>query len=444
MKHQSLVFQLRKLVSLACDGMADERDQRKIEQLLQDHPGLLDDYAAFVANDAVIEVTCGKSTLELPASEPSGGRHLESPAIQPKRVVAVPQEGSASGSWREWGRAWLPYAVSAAVLLSATAWFFNRPGAYLASSDDARWADRETREVGSPIGREWLELEEGNVRLSFRSGAQVAIGGPAVFRVIASNSSELRSGILTAQVPESAHGFVVETPQVRVIDLGTSFRVSVHEQGQMDCHVTGGTVELRRQGSAERVTLKAGSIATLKDVSEGISVTDGTNRVAGSSNVRFLSDHPASLGYNAFDHDDQICVFLESHKTPLSEDLRVNILKAGRHDRLDLVGGRLPKGMVVDCYMVHCSPERRRHVVEGRLRFPGEVVGMICDSDGLNSTNGVLGANWTLQCAHAERGLESVPDRNSDMVSLSDDRRTVTLRLRTESIDQLRVLVAAD
>ncbi len=344
--------------------------------------------------------------------------------------------------WRNASR-WVPYAVSAIVLLGVGFWLVNRPGASVVATIEAQWSDGKSREAGAPVGREWLELAEGEVRLAFRDGAMVTLHGPAKFRAASASRGALDYGVLSAHVPQAATGFTVETPRANVVDLGTGFRLSVAERGDLQLHVTEGKVRLdQRQGPAESLSLDAGQVATV-DPQGRVTVEDAPS-VAGSPSVRFLSQHAPSLGYKAFVHDDQLFVFLESHRLRLSREVRLNLTQPGRHDQLTGRQGHAAAGELVSSYLVHCSPQRRRHIVEGTIKFPGKIIGVICDSDSLNATNSLLGAGWSLQCQHAERGLESSPDMNSDVVTISPDRRTLSLRLRTESIDQVRVLVSEE
>jgi hypothetical protein len=79
--------------------------------------------------------------------------------------------------------------------------------------------------------------------------------------------------------------------------------------------------------------------------------------------------------------------------------------------------------------------------VEGTISFPGEILGIIASSDKLNSTNDLFSSPWSLRCQHPERGFEDAPDQNSDELSISPDRQTLSVKMRTQSIDQLRILV---
>ncbi|MCB1090325.1 MAG: FecR domain-containing protein, partial [Verrucomicrobiae bacterium] len=66
-------------------------------------------------------------------------------------------------------------------------------------------------------------------------------------------------GKLTADVPKAATGFVINTPRVNVVDIGTRFGVSVEENGDSEVHVMQGVVEVSRlTGNAVPVLLQEG------------------------------------------------------------------------------------------------------------------------------------------------------------------------------------------
>ena len=80
--------------------------------------------------------------------------------------------------------------------------------------------------------------------------------------------------------------------------------------------------------------------------------------------------------------------------------------------------------------------------VEASLTFDHEVVGVIYSSDRLASSDQSVGTTMTHagQEFNRDRGLDS----SGDLILLSEDRRTINLKLRGdgERVDQVRVLVA--
>ena len=164
----------------------------------------------------------------------------------------------------------------------------------------------------------------------------------------------------------AAHGYSVVTPEVTIVDLGTSFRVNVGDEGRMSCHVTDGRVKLDRRGTTQPIKLSAGNVARLADPDDEIAILE-RSLLDATANIQFVAEHRPSLGYNAYDRDDEISVFLETQSLRLSEEIRVNMNQAGRHDHVNSVRGKIATGTSVDCYLVHCAPQRKRHIVEGQI-----------------------------------------------------------------------------
>ena len=464
---------LQRLLSQACDGALDESVRLQLEQLLADHPDLMDDYVQFIAAESLLEVAGGKTVLDL---DDANVKALQSATLDSRpTAVAVglassqagndqsraanaallndlpspgPERGDSSrwANWRSRATSWLPYAVSASLLLALVGWWLVRPGANIVATDGALWKDGRTRDVGAAVGSDWLELDEGEVRLAFRSGAMTTIRGPARFRALAANRGELAYGNASAHVPELAHGFTFETQSASIVDLGTGYRLQAEQQGRVDVHVTDGQVQivpLATQQAAGKVTLSAGQAASV-DGEEGTIALVPMPSLKTSTGIKYYDEHCASLGYRSFVHDDQIAVFLESRRIRLPLDVRLNIAKTGKHDQVSGIEGHAKAGQLVSSYLIHSAPVRWRHVLEEQITFPGRIIGIVSDSDSLNATNSLLGATWTLQCTHPERGLESAPNRNYDEITISSSRRTLKLKMRTQSIDQLRVLIAEE
>jgi hypothetical protein len=91
-----------------------------------------------------------------------------------------------------------------------------------------------------------LKIETGVAEITFNSGARVFLEGPAVFEVESPDRAYLERGRLTAEVPKPATGFVINTPRVNVVDIGTRFGVSVDDLGDTEVHVMQGIVEVSR------------------------------------------------------------------------------------------------------------------------------------------------------------------------------------------------------
>ncbi len=101
-----------------------------------------------------------------------------------------------------------------------------------------------------------LELLHGTATLSFRSGAVVTLEAPAEIEIVSEMKAFVRHGRVVADVPESAIGFRLDTPDMEVKDLGTVFAVSVDRgRGKSQVDVIDGEVEIYHQASQDRKLL---------------------------------------------------------------------------------------------------------------------------------------------------------------------------------------------
>ena len=83
----------------------------------------------------------------------------------------------------------------------------------------------------------------GEIRLTYDTGVELRLLAPAEFVVGAAGGS-LRRGGLRAVVPEKGRGFTIETPNGKVVDLGTEFGVAVDDFGVSEVSVFQGIVDM--------------------------------------------------------------------------------------------------------------------------------------------------------------------------------------------------------
>ncbi len=117
--------------------------------------------------------------------------------------------------------------------------------ATLTDSIGAQWAKSvQPLMIGDDVRAESCHLLSGVVSLTFESGAEVVIEGPAEYQPISANEMRLVSGKAFARVPKTAIGFTVNTPESSVVDLGTEFGVVVDLVSGSEIHVFKGKVNL--------------------------------------------------------------------------------------------------------------------------------------------------------------------------------------------------------
>ncbi|MCC9643604.1 FecR family protein [Rhodopirellula sp. JC740] len=109
---------------------------------------------------------------------------------------------------------------------------------------------------GQRLGAARLQLASGFASLRFDNQTQVNLEGPAELHIIDAMHCRLASGTVVVTVRDGMRGFVVDTPNGRLTDQGTSFGVSVKPAGEAMVEVFDGKVDLevRETGQTQRLT----------------------------------------------------------------------------------------------------------------------------------------------------------------------------------------------
>ena len=229
----------------------DDRIDRAIEGLLS--PTELDQFKADVIRDADLRAAYVDRIWlhsSLRADHESLMEVLEE-APEPKKIV------------RRWPTAVWAAAAAACVTLAACAWAFgkgtiyHRPVATLVQVENCKWAGSELpTAVNSKLGTGTLALVEGIATLRFQSGATVTIEAPTKLQIRDAMHCRLLEGTVTAEVPEPAHGFTIDTADLKVVDLGTRFGVTAGSTGNSQVRVFQGEVEVggAHDGKIQRLT----------------------------------------------------------------------------------------------------------------------------------------------------------------------------------------------
>ena len=364
---------------------------------------------------------------------------------------------------RSWHTLWLPVAAALVLFFGGVQFFGGAPSAELARvglASGVTWKASKSFESGDGIGAELVALEAGLVRLDFPMGVRLTVEGPVVLEVISESEVRLQEGALTAHVPPEGIGFRVYTDQAEVIDLGTTFGVSISEEGETDVKVYEGEVELvTHHGPAGGQLLQQGQQGTV--LSEKVPVvTEGFASEASSrrwevlfgvynmeGTIRFVNQEPIRDPSEIVD-PEHIVVFPERIGTRLTGEVEVTLRKPGAygHQRLMnqkrmLRGG----GRQVDTYLIQCNASANPHErsmtrFEGAVTFERPILAVISSSAQLRATDLYLGKRRFTYPPDDVRGLE-----HGDSLILSEDRRTLHIEWETvHRFDQIRVLVDSD
>lgn len=250
---------------------------RRIERLLRHHgatSGIADAFA-----DEVIE--------RLRSTDMDGRLFCS-------RIIArIGRDVSAGGRRHfdlDWMRRWGSWAAVFLVTLGLIAFFgralASRPKlATLVGAEAVRWTKGQTPLMdGQGLSEGRIRLDAGFLRVRFESGASVLLEGPAELELIDRNKARLHRGRAVAEVPPTAIGFMIESPDGQVVDLGTRFGIDVGIRGGgTEVHVLEGLVRALVPGEAVGRNLRE---------SQALRISGRATSAIAADGARFLTRLP--------------------------------------------------------------------------------------------------------------------------------------------------------
>lgn len=223
------------------DGVATEAESLEIHTRMKNEPAVRDWLAQAVLLEAELRFD-GETLSDL---------EKDAPVRKPK-------------VWRWSGLKWSHAAAAAlAAALSWSVWGGAKtppaPVATLVKAQSCKWGNSALPTLeGSALVPGTLELVEGMATLRFKSGAEVVMEAPVSFEIVSAMEARVRRGTVVAEVPPSAKGFTIQTPETTVVDFGTKFGVSAGDDGRCLVHVLEGLVEVNRKGEDKVKALRGG------------------------------------------------------------------------------------------------------------------------------------------------------------------------------------------
>ncbi len=330
--------------------------------------------------------------------------------------------------------------------------------ATVAHQIDATWSGDRKFAPGERVRKGHLRLAAGVVRLDFAKDVRLTLEGPADLELIGPGETRLHSGKLTANVPPDGIGFQVHTERAKVVDLGTTFGVSVGTNSATDVAVYEGQVAVTSLASREEKIINEGSEVTFNEGPgllaprkfnthsfRGWPVLFGVVNTGGK--IRFASPQPHLNPADVTDGDN-IVIFPERFATKLRTDFTVSITEPGDYGPDEIIGRKetlRPEKRRVNTYLIQYHPPQvddeaksnpRRFV--GEVSFDRPIIAIIADGDQLKASDQVLGRKRFVYPQGSQRAL-----KNGDHLSLSQDRRTLKLdwQATAHGVNQIRVVV---
>jgi ferric-dicitrate binding protein FerR (iron transport regulator) len=224
-------------IQRALEGLLSAEEGEQFKRDVCADPELRADYVRALWLDAQLRADRSRlpSILEQDLPRPL-------PAARNDKAVQFPERRGLG-----WGLRWAAAVAAIAGLAFGLgkSQLLDGSVAVLVQADHCKWAGSELpTAVGSRLGPGTLSLVEGIATVRFNNGATLSLEAPTTLRVLDRMHCRLVEGSVTAEVPESAHGFTVETQDMKVIDWGTKFGVSASALGDSQVRVFEGEVEV--------------------------------------------------------------------------------------------------------------------------------------------------------------------------------------------------------
>lgn len=268
------------LTAAVVDGSLDAAGAQHLLRLCRDDAELRERFSRQVDVDRLLEMALGDMS-----GVSFGEEVIERIRRDDGDVFVAPVMGRLQriSTRRRWGKR-IALAGMAAAVAAMVGWWALAPisSAHLHRDDAARWTGQRPAERLVAGAR--LILESGLAEIHFVNGAELILEGPADLEIRGPGAGWLRAGKVAVHVPERAIGFTLDSPGGRVIDLGTSFGVSVEADGATETQVFEGKVKIRPKGKQDELILVE---------NETFAVTDqGGNKTAGARESTFVTGLP--------------------------------------------------------------------------------------------------------------------------------------------------------
>lgn len=214
--------------------------QREMLEYCQLHLDLLIDVRAEVASKPLLDQMAQSSAPAplLPSAVAELHSSIATEAANPLRIIGI-----TVSAWQI-----AAFGGFIAILLLLTLPFVVHRNSIGPASEEA------VIQKALPLAGQSFQLDSGTAKLSLPGIGYVVLEGPVDFDLISEKRARLKTGRIKMRVTDVAgRGFVVETPDGEITDLGTEFGVEVVNGRETGLVVFEGSVDLRvAEGSASQ------------------------------------------------------------------------------------------------------------------------------------------------------------------------------------------------
>jgi ferric-dicitrate binding protein FerR (iron transport regulator) len=286
------------LFSELTDGQLSDERTEELRKLLASDTQALELYCEWMSLHAALQLNL--SSDELVTAEMLGNDGIGGMRSMQDRLNVSRQNVSQRGRYHGWTAGLLVAAAIAASLAAiavfrgpdtlrddeaARAEFLRTDNSTIAILSHVAGATSSTSALLTPgvnLSPGRFTLATGVVQIEFLSGTNLVVEAPADIELLTSNSVYCRLGKLRARVPTQAHGFTIDTPTHRAVDIGTEFAVGVSPELGEEIHVIDGEVKLLDKKGADDERLLV--------LGDGVRVrADGVESPMRADSGRFIS-----------------------------------------------------------------------------------------------------------------------------------------------------------
>lgn len=442
---------LPKLVALYFDNQLDETKLRLLQKRLKSDPEARVFFAQFSALQVQLEWV-----------------YTDSPDSQEQTHLPV----SFQVGKRNWSQILYGFTCICLILCGLLFVHLTTPVAHIFPVEGSYWTTGPITHNEPLLSGSQRHLLRGEIEIRFESGSVVNLKAPALFTTNGSNDFFLEEGKVVADVPESGHGFTVDTNAGRIVDLGTSFSVDVNAEQNAEIQVYRGKVQVggsTAAGPSHEVqaneAVQIDSI-TRKIQKQNYSSSDFIPLISRdysvlnfSESVVFQEHIPDAIARGTFqvlERDETVFLFPEKRDVQLFSDLKVSISQPGSYwsyEQIEKESDIISRNMKVDCYRVYYDPASNKNDMmpaAGEIEFDQPILGIITTRKMLEASDKLLNPVFHQfpgqQIKHQEIELRLSKDGSrQDVIFLSPDRKKLSFQLFTGTtyVDEFRVLVAS-
>jgi ferric-dicitrate binding protein FerR (iron transport regulator) len=311
-----------RLVQAVLDGTATPEQHRLLADLLRSDSSFRTGYVQQMRLDALLHFTGGAVARKNKPPHATATAPKRNSDFSPLRFMA---------------------AVAAILILGVSALSWSRRGVEVEVVRATETASAEWQ-TGSRVRLSHFSLPQGSVEFQLSSGVRLEVVAPAELQFVNAMHVRVSLGQVTADVGDRGKGFVVDTAQTQIVDLGTRFGVAVPNSGQTDVVVFEGEVELfdrksRRRTDAPMTRLVEGEAVRVdaqQQMSRIMNVTSGPRDEAWSTHGRETGSIITSVHDNLRDPSE--LYYYRILAGGLREDAQAFVAKRHEWNGLDATG----------------------------------------------------------------------------------------------------------